>query len=682
MFLCARGLDRQHATVRIAAGRGLYGKLADALKKRAADHDIDIDVKVLRTGGSAENLWMLTHGDAQLALVQSDVVKRAAYRRPIDFKHLKLAAVLYTEVIHVLVRPHLYVFTTEDLRDKVVSLGPEGSGTEQTARVVLEASGISLKEVETKPLALEQIPRELGAESIDAAFVVSAVKVPSVQEAISNEYARLLPLSIDVVNRLLKDGGYFETSIKKGDYDQAQTVPTVGVYALLLGVDDIDHNAIARIVEILYKERDDLQGDVDAHLDLQVPEAVKRLDIPFYREAEPYLPPPKRLRPEVVVGSSVLVIFIFIFLYLKRNFIRRSLIQESNLGIILLVMAGILLGCAGALLYYEGPVNENFDTFGKAAWSVVAYAAGDRISVPLTRAGHVVSVIVILFAAGTVAWFVSELAGHLVKDDIKMVKELIAGRRVMSEKVEGHIVILNWDDRARSIVKQLTGSDFTDRRRVVVISPTKISFRQHTENRNIIHLEGDPTDKNVLAEAWVQHAHSVTILSAWTPTDETRKLDPDVADSKTILSILAIRALSKSVPITAEIRAPKNGPSAEAASQGGYIETICVEDFGRDILCQCAQTPGLANLYVDLLTFEKGTPEVYKTKIPKDFIGKNFGDLLRHFAEQGQRKKTRIIPIGFQRSASAPRLNPADAKDDELEEGDSMFVISDHEPQV
>src|SRR5208337_1002793 len=142
-------------------------------------------------------------------------------------------------------------------------------------------------------------------------------------------------------------------------------------------------------------------------------------------------------------------------------------------------------------------------------------------------------------------------------------------------------------------------------------------------------------------------------------------LDADVADSKTIMSILAIRALCRqqsppaSVPITAEVKARKNIDLAVGASQGGDIETICVEEFGADILCQCALTPGLAKLYVDLLTFEPGTNEVYKTDVPKQFKGKTFGELLHHFADKRQDGTTTIIPIGVHRGSSL-FLNPGD----------------------
>jgi hypothetical protein len=589
-----------------------------------------------------------------------------------------------------LVRSHLYVITTEDLKGKVVSLGPKGSGTEQTARAVLEASGVSLREVEVKSLAMDQVAPELGVESIDVAFVTSAVPTPSVENALRDQDARLLPLESNLIDRLTKGGGYFETSIPKRTYtNQTQDLPTAGVRALLLSVDDIDPNAVGGIVQILYKERGDLQRATGIQLELLGPGTVTGLPIPFHAAAMRYLG--TGVAEWVVLVVSLLVIgALGVLLYRRRSLIRRSLTPRMEMLRVFAVILAIWATGAGALYFFERHVNENLDTFWKAAWSMVVYVAGGfRTRVPFTRGGEVVSVLVILLGAGAVAWFVAELASHFVRAELTRLVEVITGRRAMPQELEDHMVIVNWDSRVQSMVKQLNGPDFKEQKRIVVVSPAQIEFPQDAEFRTVINVVGDPTDSNVLARARVQYAYSVTIVSAWTsaePMDGRGTPDADVADSKTIMSILAIRALCRqhspraSVPITAEIKGRKNIDLAVAASQGGDIETICVEEFGADILCQCALTPGLAKLYVDLLTFEPGTNEVYKTKIPTEFQGKTFGDLLHHFAQKRQSGETAIIPIGVHRGSSL-FLNPGDDQLGALQDGDSIFVISDHRPE-
>ena len=80
-------------------------------------------------------------------------------------------------------------------------------------------------------------------------------------------------------------------------------------------------------------------------------------------------------------------------------------------------------------------------------------------------------------------------------------------------------------------------------------------------------------------------ASNVTIVSAWAPTDpydRRRNVDPEYADSKTILTILAIRALcedgnrSGDLPITAEIRLARNQQEARNAVLGGKLTLTCV----------------------------------------------------------------------------------------------------------
>ena len=88
-----------------------------------------------------------------------------------------------------------------------------------------------------------------------------------------------------------------------------------------------------------------------------------------------------------------------------------------------------------------------------------------------------------------------------------------------------------------------------------------------------------------MEKAGVLDASAVTIVSAWTPADpwdRRRNVDPEYADAKTLLALLAIRALcedgnrSRALPVTAEIRLARNQQEARNAVQGGKLMLTCV----------------------------------------------------------------------------------------------------------
>src|SRR5712692_5890634 len=151
-----------------------YHRLATALSDRVAARKLSLHVQV--TKGSKDNVDLLDLCRVQFAFVQSDVAHQAVHgHRPFSksSEQLRIVAPLYTESVQILVRSHLFIFTVAELKGKVVSLGPAGSGTEQTARAVLEAAAVSVKEIEVRHLEANEVNEQLRSGEIDAAFLTT-----------------------------------------------------------------------------------------------------------------------------------------------------------------------------------------------------------------------------------------------------------------------------------------------------------------------------------------------------------------------------------------------------------------------------------------------------------------------------------------------------------------------------
>jgi hypothetical protein len=678
--------------LRLASGQetGNYYRLGRAIRERALGHNLD--VTVLPTGGSLDNVKLLESGQVDFALVQSDIALRALKgHKPFDspVEHLRLVTPLSTEAVQILVRSDLYIFTTAELRGKIVSLGPQGSGTEITARAILEASGVGVEETKTKHSPTDKVNGELKEEEIDAAFLSSSIPTPAIEQALHDREARLLVLESRVIERLASSGSYFETVIPKHTYsNQTEELPTIGVQALVLTRDSIDPTLVVLLLETLKSGRKEIESSAGVHMDLLgILPATQTF--PLHERSRTLLRSGGNSQTFVLI--TIAGVFVgCVIVFIKQRHIRRSMAGHGELllgGLTLMIVW--LLSSAG-LYYFERNFNENFANFPKAVWSMLVYVSGGFQSrSPVTRGGEVVSVIAIVVGMGVVAWFTAQLAGHFVTAKLEGLENFLLGRNRVPANLKDHIVVINWDHRIESMVEQLHGPDFEHKKRIMVISEDKTNFPSRPEFESCILLIGSPTDKRVLADARIQQAHSVTILSSWPNLDaaERRKtLDPDAADARTVLTILAIRTLSPQpsanspLPITAEIRCSKNFDAAESAGRGGPTEIVCVEKFGANLLTQCALTPGLVSLYDDLLSFAPGTDEIYKIPLPNSCIGMSFTQLIHHFAARRSCKGHAVIPIGISRSNKV-HLNPGetDSGIGSLRDGDALFVISDHE---
>jgi hypothetical protein len=78
---------------------------------------------------------------------------------------------------------------------------------------------------------------------------------------------------------------------------------------------------------------------------------------------------------------------------------------------------------------------------------------------------------------------------------------------------------------------------------------------------------------------------------------------------------------------------------------------------------------------------DNGTPsdmEVSRTTVPRELLGKSFGEMLGYFARRrGQGPAS--IPIAVCR-ASQVFVNPSDAKLGQLQEEDVLLVITQYQP--
>jgi TRAP transporter TAXI family solute receptor len=164
------------AVVRIATGQAdgayaLYGEqYADAM--RAAG----LDVELMPSGGSLDNLSMLTRGEVDIALVQGGVRPKTA-----DAPQLVSLASVTFEPLWVFAKGDPAPVTLSDLDGKRLAVGGEGSGTREIVLRLLNQNGVGSNATEFWSVGGTEAARSLLTGQIDAAFFVAAEDSPAIQ---------------------------------------------------------------------------------------------------------------------------------------------------------------------------------------------------------------------------------------------------------------------------------------------------------------------------------------------------------------------------------------------------------------------------------------------------------------------------------------------------------------------
>ena len=223
-------------TIATGSSDGSYFQIAQDIKNVAGKENIDI--QVMPTKGSLENIQLLGAGKVDLAIVQLDALRFVSeilkQQKGLDlFDSIKVILNLYPEEIHVLSNKN-DIQTFYQLEGKRLSVGTEGGGTAITAAVLLAMYDI-------KPTVsfdtFDDAMKKMEQGQLDAVMFVGGAPVPFIGKLDSKVHFLRLP-----ANPALEQI-YVRTSLGKSQYSWAATdTETYAVPASIMGVDKKDKN--------------------------------------------------------------------------------------------------------------------------------------------------------------------------------------------------------------------------------------------------------------------------------------------------------------------------------------------------------------------------------------------------------------------------------------------------------
>lgn len=247
-----RGGPRGH--LRLAAGDpgGMYLAFAELLATRMQARYPDVEVEVVPTEGTVENLALLRSGDVDVGLALADVAERDRVTGPADSEPVAVARV-YENYLQVIVRESVGVQHVSELRGRRVSFGAARSGGAATSAVLFDAAGLA-DDVQISWLRLREALSQLAGDDIEALVWSGGVPTPAVAELNTQLQLRVLDIgalaapmsrisSYPYAVRRVPAGGYVPPGIR-----------SIGVPNLLLCRREIAEDLVAAMVNVIATE--------------------------------------------------------------------------------------------------------------------------------------------------------------------------------------------------------------------------------------------------------------------------------------------------------------------------------------------------------------------------------------------------------------------------------------------
>jgi uncharacterized protein len=283
----------------IATGQvgGTYYILGGALAKVITEHIPNVEATAEMTGATGDNLKLLRSGQVDVGYVIGSTLLDA-YRGEGTFRAfgrvpVRALAVLYLQPMHVVTLTRSGIARVADLRGRTVSVGVAGSGTEDIALRMMDAAGLTAKNVRLEHLGPAQSIDALKDGKIDACFISAGVPTAAVSELAASvgRAMRLVP-SDDLLPALRAPGGDNQFSLEivgAGTYAQQESDVSMLAVASLLVVDQAMSETLAyEITRVLFEQRAE-QAAIHPIAKGFLPErAVVGSPIPFHAGAVRY----------------------------------------------------------------------------------------------------------------------------------------------------------------------------------------------------------------------------------------------------------------------------------------------------------------------------------------------------------------------------------------------------------
>ena len=435
------------------------------------------------TKGSCENIRRLLEGSLDFALVQYDVAAeafRAGLSEGADGEdaggwmckvspnlarraELRLVTALNDSAVHMLVRRPVRLDDLEQVADAPIFIGKDGSGSFETAKVILGAAGFPLERLTLFDGGADAALAAMGERQLLMMLRTTSPGHADVQHVLDSGRASLNPLPEDVLNRLIDGYPYYRVCpIEPRHYRGGleYSLPTVCVSAVVLTAvpreraDDPATMAqqdddVGQLLDALARVAADPRH-AELELDLRYRDFAEKEPIPLHRVADAR---ERRARwiGGLQVAAALLGLGLLLF-FVRRALRRRGIAtgfafegQLSNPLVPFGAFALVVVASTYLVWFLEHDSNTRLRTLNESFWEMNTFATGNFSADALKTSGaRLVGAIATILGLGLLAWFTAALTNIFAQDQTRLWR-----------RTRDHFVVLNFREDMLPLIRLL-----------------------------------------------------------------------------------------------------------------------------------------------------------------------------------------------------------------------------------
>lgn len=174
-------------TIATGSADGAYREFGRQLQQRLADNDVELEI--VETDGSVDNLDRLDKGQVDVAFMQSGLADARA------FPDLESLGAMYYEPVWIFVPAQLPITRLSELAGGRIAAGGAGSGSRVVATQLLKSNGLMQGAVSLVDSSGKQAIAALESGDVDAIISVASVSAPMIKSLLASDQVQLATLT-------------------------------------------------------------------------------------------------------------------------------------------------------------------------------------------------------------------------------------------------------------------------------------------------------------------------------------------------------------------------------------------------------------------------------------------------------------------------------------------------------
>ncbi|MFC5464229.1 TAXI family TRAP transporter solute-binding subunit [Lederbergia graminis] len=254
-------------TIRIGSGPSggpnymIVAGISNLVTEEFSDYNISTEI----TTGSQENIRMIAQGDAQFGISMVDAAYNA-YNGTREYDKDTKEKINFVmggpaTLIHFMVKADSDIQSINDLKGKSVGVA-RGVMGQYYMPIILEAYGLTDKDVDVKVLELADISNALADGTIDAGAHITPFPETTTSDLAVTQGIRLLEFEENIANKIIEENPYFFLGeIDGGTYSGIDnTVKTIGTRNVLIASTDVDEETVYNFVKVIDEKFEKLKS--------------------------------------------------------------------------------------------------------------------------------------------------------------------------------------------------------------------------------------------------------------------------------------------------------------------------------------------------------------------------------------------------------------------------------------